>query len=89
MTSLLFRVRKFPTDADAMAATEFAIVVPFMFLLHVGGVKLGDGMAINVKISACTLCHRHGYVKHVQEMSEASLGETKAVPRSNVEIPNG
>jgi Flp pilus assembly protein TadG len=52
MTSLLFRVRKFSTDADAMAATEFAIVVPFMLLLYVGGVELADGMAINVKVSA-------------------------------------
>ncbi len=52
MTSLLFRVRKFSTDADAVAATEFAIVVPFMLVLLVGGVELGDGMAINVKVSA-------------------------------------
>ena len=35
-----------------MAATEFAIVVPFMLLLYVGGVELADGMAINVKVSA-------------------------------------
>ena len=52
MTSLLFRVRKFSTDADAVAATEFAIVVPFMLLLYVGGVELGNGMAINFKVSA-------------------------------------
>jgi len=52
MTSLLFRARKFSTDADAVAAIEFAIVVPFMLALLVGGVELGDGMAINVKVSA-------------------------------------
>jgi Flp pilus assembly protein TadG len=52
MTSLLFCVRKFSTAADAVAATEFAIVVPFMLVLLVGGVELGDGMAINVKVSA-------------------------------------
>jgi Flp pilus assembly protein TadG len=52
MTSLSFRVRKFWTDADAVAATEFAIVVPFMLLLYVGGIELADGMAINVKVSA-------------------------------------
>src|ERR1700753_3533531 len=52
MISLLFRVRKFSTAADAVAATEFAIVVPFMLVLLVGGVELGDGMAINVKVSA-------------------------------------
>jgi Flp pilus assembly protein TadG len=52
MISLPFRVRKFSTDANAVAATEFAIVVPFMLLLYVGGVELADGMAINVKVSA-------------------------------------
>jgi Flp pilus assembly protein TadG len=52
MTSLSFRVRKFSTDGDAVAATEFAIVVPFMLLLYVGGVELANGMAINVKVSA-------------------------------------
>jgi Flp pilus assembly protein TadG len=52
MTSLSFRVRKFSTDADAVAATEFAIVVPFMLLLYIGGIELASGMAINVKVSA-------------------------------------
>jgi Flp pilus assembly protein TadG len=52
MTALLFRVRKFPTAADGVAATEFAIIVPFMLVLLVGGTELGDGMAINVKVSA-------------------------------------
>jgi Flp pilus assembly protein TadG len=54
MTALLFRVRKFPTAADGVAAIEFAIIVPFMLVLLVGGVELGDGMAINVKVSATT-----------------------------------
>jgi len=52
MTSLLYRVRKFSTDTKAVAATEFAIVVPFMLVLLLGGAELGDGMAINVKVSA-------------------------------------
>jgi Flp pilus assembly protein TadG len=52
MTSLLFRAKKFSTDADGVAATEFAIVVPFMLVLLVGGIELADGMAINFKVSA-------------------------------------
>jgi Flp pilus assembly protein TadG len=52
MTSLLVRARNFSTDAAGVAATEFAIVVPFMLVLLVGGVELGDGMAINVKVTA-------------------------------------
>src|ERR1700744_1815797 len=52
MTRLWFRIRKFSTAGDGVAATEFAIVVPFMLVLLVGGTELGDGMAINVKVSA-------------------------------------
>src|SRR5271169_895931 len=52
MTAPLFRLLKFPSAADGVAATEFAIVVPFMLLLYVGGIELADGMAINVKVSA-------------------------------------
>ena len=51
MTSLSLRVRQLWMDANAMAATEFAIVVPFMLLLYVGGVELGNGMSISVKVS--------------------------------------
>ena len=51
MTSLSLRLRQLWTDSNAVAATEFAIVVPFMLLLYIGGVELGDGMSINVKVS--------------------------------------
>jgi Flp pilus assembly protein TadG len=51
MTCLLSRVRQLRIDSNAVAATEFAIVVPFMLLLYIGGVELGDGMSINVKVS--------------------------------------
>jgi Flp pilus assembly protein TadG len=52
MTRPSFRLRKFSTNADAVAAVEFAIVVPFMLLLYIGGVEFAEGMAINVKVSA-------------------------------------
>ncbi|WP_407180927.1 TadE/TadG family type IV pilus assembly protein [Bradyrhizobium sp. STM 3562] len=51
MTSFSFRARELWSDANAVAATEFAIVLPFMLLLYIGGVELGNGMAINVKVS--------------------------------------
>ena len=38
-------------DTRAVAAVEFAIVAPFMLLLYVGGVELGNGLAISVKVS--------------------------------------
>src|ERR1700753_868100 len=52
MTRLLSRMRKLWRNDEAVAAVEFAIVVPFMLLLYVGGVELANGMAINVKVSA-------------------------------------
>jgi Flp pilus assembly protein TadG len=52
MTGLARRVRQLWANADAVAATEFAIVVPFMLLLYIGGTELGNGMSINMKASA-------------------------------------
>ncbi len=51
MTSLSFRLREFRADEEAVAAIEFAIVLPFMLLLCMGGVELGNGLAINVKVT--------------------------------------
>jgi Flp pilus assembly protein TadG len=51
MSSLLFRLREFRAAQEAVAALEFAIVLPFMLLLYIGGVELGNGLAINVKIT--------------------------------------
>lgn len=51
MSRTLQRMRNLWVDTRAVAAVEFAIVVPFMLLLYVGGVELGNGMAISVKVS--------------------------------------
>jgi len=52
MSRSLHRIRNFGGDTRAVAAVEFAIVVPFMLLLLIGGVELGNGMSIGVKVSA-------------------------------------
>jgi len=41
----------FAGDARGVAAVEFAIVLPFMLLLYIGGIELGDGMSIAVKVT--------------------------------------
>jgi Flp pilus assembly protein TadG len=51
MSQRFHRVRKLWADVRAVAATEFAIVLPFMLVLWVGGVELGNGLAISVKVS--------------------------------------
>ncbi|MDH6258693.1 pilus assembly protein [Bradyrhizobium sp. BR13661] len=52
IAGLSFRARRLWTDDRGVAATEFAIVVPFMLVLYVGGVELGNGLATNVKVTA-------------------------------------
>ncbi len=51
MSRKLHRMRNLWVDTRAVAAVEFAIVVPFMLLLLIGGVELGNGLAISVKVS--------------------------------------
>jgi Flp pilus assembly protein TadG len=51
MTQWFYRVRTLWIDTRAAAAVEFAIVVPFMLLLLIGGTELGNGLAISVKVS--------------------------------------
>jgi len=52
IAGLSFRARRLCPDDRGVAATEFAIVVPFMLVLYVGGVELGNGLATNVKVTA-------------------------------------
>jgi Flp pilus assembly protein TadG len=51
MSRRLDRARNLWVDTRAVAAVEFAIVLPFMLLLWVGGVELGDALSISVKVS--------------------------------------
>ncbi len=44
-------LRRFARDRDAVAAMEFAIVLPIMLLLYIGGVELGDGLQIQFKVT--------------------------------------
>lgn len=52
ISALSSRARHLVVDDRAVAATEFAMVVPFMLVLYVGGVELGNGLAMNVKVSS-------------------------------------
>ena len=54
-TGALFRwhrqLRRFARDRDAVSAIEFAIVLPVMLALYIGGVELGDGLQIDFKVA--------------------------------------
>jgi Flp pilus assembly protein TadG len=47
----LMRLRNLRDDHRGMAAVEFAMILPFMLTLYIGGVELGDGLAIQVKVT--------------------------------------
>jgi len=48
-SSLGTSLRRFARDRKGVSAVEFAIVLPFMLSLYIGGVELGDGLAIKFK----------------------------------------
>jgi Flp pilus assembly protein TadG len=48
---ILSRLSDLRSDHRGVAAVEFAIILPFMAALYIGGVELGDGLAIQVKVT--------------------------------------
>ncbi|WP_439374988.1 TadE/TadG family type IV pilus assembly protein [Bradyrhizobium sp. PMVTL-01] len=75
IAALSFRARGLLTDVRAVAATEFAIVAPFMLVLYIGGVELGNGLAMNVKVSATA----HSVVDMVTQNTSISTARMQAI----------
>ncbi|MES5481662.1 pilus assembly protein [Bradyrhizobium sp. INPA03-11B] len=75
MTDLSFRLRKFWVDSNALAAIEFAMVLPFMLLLYVGGIELANGMAINVKVTAAA----HSVADMVSQNTQVSATQLQNI----------
>jgi Flp pilus assembly protein TadG len=75
MPSLSFRVRELWIDAKAVAAVEFAIVVPFMLLLYIGGVELSNGLAINLKVTATS----HSVADMVSQNTQISTAQMQTI----------
>lgn len=49
MAARVSKLRDFVGRSDGVAAVEFALVLPFMVLLYVGGVETGEAIAIDYK----------------------------------------
>lgn len=47
--ALLGLLRRLVREGDGVSAVEFALILPFMLTLYLGGSELGDGMAIQFK----------------------------------------
>ena len=52
--NLLSRLRGFGRAEGGMAAVEFAVILPFMLTAYLGGVEIGDGVAIDRKVAITT-----------------------------------
>ena len=52
--SFLQRLRSFSRGESGMAAVEFAVTLPFLLTAYLGGVELGDGIAIDRKVAITT-----------------------------------
>ena len=42
-------LRRFASDRGGVSAVEFALILPFMLTLYLGGAELGDGLAVQFK----------------------------------------
>jgi len=48
---ILSRLRKFRSDCRGVSAVEFAFILPVMLSLYLGGVEVGDGFAIDTRVT--------------------------------------
>lgn len=45
----LHALRRFGRGRDGISAVEFALILPFMLTLYIGGAELGDGLSVQFK----------------------------------------
>jgi Flp pilus assembly protein TadG len=50
-TGLRRHLRGFAGNREGISAVEFALILPFMVFLYIGGVELGDGMSIQYRVT--------------------------------------
>ncbi len=82
LAGLSFRVQGLWTDAKAVAATEFAIVLPLMLLLYLGGIELGNGLAINVKVSETS----HSVADMISQNTQVTATQMQAILQASSSI---
>jgi Flp pilus assembly protein TadG len=50
-TSFLSRLRDLRSGCSGVAAVEFALILPIMLTIYLGGIELGNGFAVNTKVT--------------------------------------
>jgi Flp pilus assembly protein TadG len=81
-TRLTSRLRDFARGQGGMAAVEFAVLLPFMLTAYLGGIEIGDGVAIDRKVAITTrsvadLASRYTTIKNADMTS--ILGASSAI----------
>ena len=82
IAGLSSRVRDLWTDTRGVAATEFAIVMPFMLVLYVGGVELGNGLAMSVKVSQTA----HSVADMVSQNTQVTASQMQSILQASTAI---
>jgi Flp pilus assembly protein TadG len=82
IAGLSSRARDLWTETKAVAATEFAIVAPFMLVLYVGGVELGNGLAMSVKVSETA----HSVADMVSQNTQVTSSQMQSILQASTAI---
>jgi Flp pilus assembly protein TadG len=90
-TKLTLRLRDFARGQDGMAAVEFAALLPFLLVAYLGGIELGDGVAIDRKVAITTravadLASRYTTIKNADMSSILGASSTIVAPYSATPI---
>jgi Flp pilus assembly protein TadG len=86
-TGLSLRLRDFARGQGGMAAVEFAALLPFLLVAYLGGIEIGDGVAIDRKVSITTravadLASRYTTIKNADMSSILGASSTIIAPYS-------
>ncbi len=54
VTRIRFGLRRFRRDRSGVSALEFALLLPIMVTLYLGGIEIGDALTINRKVTHVT-----------------------------------
>jgi Flp pilus assembly protein TadG len=89
--TLLQRLRGFARAQKGMAAVEFAVTLPFLLTAYLGGVELGDGIAIDRKVAITTravadLASRYTTIYNSDMSSILSASSTIIAPYSGTPL---
>lgn len=82
------RLRDFASGQGGLAAVEFAAILPFMLTAYLGGVELGDGVAINRKVTitaraVADLASRYTTIKNADMSTILSAASAVIAPYSS------